>query len=455
MGGLSEKPRQQPAQETLEPALRKELIEKRPRFLELVSEAQTFQQLIWDAEIASLGQEKNPKILNDRGSPVSVERIVQELINIDIGEEQGNPDEQRSLRQVGPLFQKVVELRSQRAEFNTLYRDELDVRTTPGEDEFFAIHAINREKFNSANKLPPPQEKTPIMIALGYSTGDIAARRNAIGLAELGRSVGTFDLPPTNTYFDPDLAYPPNTADFTKVHVTALLRALEESDKKVFDNPDGKYDVMAYSVGGINTLIAAMIRPEKFRKILLVNSAGLSGIENPYWKRYLGLVQSSFAHRKQVLSEAGKATQKMSFFERMELLYKFEWDETQEEADKKTYDYDRLGDLHTEFSAEMNAISKKGGWKMPLKVADAISRTNLVPMIKYLTEVHGIQIGMLPAENDPLFDVLQVERAGKEAGVDVFPAVGAHANLGFNPAGMTELYLDFMAHMGEPADADK
>ncbi|MCE9541165.1 alpha/beta hydrolase [Candidatus Kaiserbacteria bacterium] len=454
MKGLSEKPRQ-PSPENIDPSLLKELTEKRPQFLELVKDAKTFQQLIWDAEIAGLGQETRAKVLGDDGSTVSVDRIVQELINIDIGEEQEDPGNQRSLRQIRALFQKVVELRSQRAEFNTLYREERVVRTTPAEDEFFAIHAIDRGAFNKEKNLDAPEEKTPIMIALGYSTGDIAARRNAVGLAELGRSVATFDLPPKNTYFDPTLNYPPNTADFTKVHVTALLKSLEECNKNVFDNPDGKYDVLAYSVGGINTVIAAMIRPEKFRKILLVNSAGLTNRNDPYWKRFKKLAQSAVAHRKQVLSEAGKTPQKMSFFERMALLYDFAWNDTEEEDAEKVYDYNRLADLHTEFSAEMEAISKKGGWKMPFQVADAISRIDLVPMIKYLKEEHGIEIGMLPGEGDPLFDVSQIEEAGKDAGVDVFPAVGAHANLGFNPAGMTELYVDFLAHMGEAQDTDE
>lgn len=439
-----------PETEKLDPDLRTELHKRKERFLELVSEAKTFQQLIWDTEIASLGQEKRQKVLGDSGMPVSSERLTQELINIDIGEEEGNPGDQRALRQIKPLFRKVVELRQQRLEFNTLYRDELNVRTTPEEDEFFAIHAIDRETYNKQKGLSSPEEKTPIMIALGYSTGDIAARRNAVGLAELGRSVATFDLPPKNTYFDPTLAYPRETADFTKVHVTALLKALEESDKRIFNNTDGKYDLMAYSVGAINTVIAATIRPEKFRKILLVNPAGLTGIENPYWKRYLTLARNAVAHRKQVLSEAGKTPQKMGFFERMALLYNFEWDDTEEDADKKMYDYNRLGDLHSEFSAEMEAISKKGGWKMPFQVANAISKINLIPLIENLT-ARGIKIGILPAENDPLFNVQEVEQSGKAAGVDVFPAVGAHANLGFNPAGMTELYLDFMAHMDEAA----
>lgn len=449
---LERSPRQLPQEQSGNESY-SELSEQRSRFLGLIAEARTFQQLVWSAEIASLAQDKNPRILNDQGDPISTERIVQELINIDIGEERGNPEDQIALRQISPLFQKVLELRTQRAEFNALYRDEIAVRTSPTEDEFFAIHAIDRGKFNKEKGLPSPEEATPIMIALGYSTGDIAARRNAIGLAELGRSVATFDLPPTNTYFDPTLKYPSNTADFTKVHVTALLRSLEESDKRAFDNKNGKYDVMAYSVGGINSIIAATIRPERFRKILLVNSAGLTGIEDPYWKRYKTLAKNAFAHKKQVLSEAGKTPQKMNFFERMALLYNYEWDDTPEEAGKKSYDFNRFEELHSEFSAEMAAISKKGGWTMPLKVADAISRTNLIPMISNLTEKHGIKVGILPAEKDPLFDVSQVERSGEAAGVDVFPATGAHANLGFNPAGMTELYLDFMAHMDEPGDS--
>lgn len=36
---------------------------------------------------------------------------------------------------------------------------------------------------------------------------------------------------------------------------------------------------------------------------------------------------------------------------------------------------------------------------------------------------------------------------GKMAGVEVFPASGAHANVGFSPAGMAELYIDIFKNM--------
>lgn len=441
MENIPQRSRQNITPEAPDASSLQELHEKKDRLLELAHDAKTLQELVWYTEAMEVGSGKNAKVLSDSGESLSAKRLAQEITNIDVEEERGAPEEQAALRQIRPLFQKVIELRSTRMEFNALYRDELVVRTTPKEDEFFGIHAVNRETYNKEKNLPPPEDTTPIMIALGYSTGDIAARRNAISLAELGRSVATFDLPPQNKYFDTSLNYPPNTPDFTKVHVTALLRSLEESDKKVFNNPDGKYDVMAYSVGAINTIKAAMIRPEKFRKILLVNPAGLTFSTDPYWKRYKTLATNAFNHRAQVLSEAGKKP--MTFADRMALLYNFEWGGDIDPDANKPYM------LHTEFSEEMEAISKKGGWKMPFKVADAISRTDLVPMIQHLQSL-GIKIGVLPAEHDPLFPEQQIEASGKRAGVDVFPAVGAHANLGFNPAGMAHLYIDFLAHMDEP-----
>jgi len=387
-------------------------------FLQRVQEARTFQQLIWAAET-----------MRTENGPSELER---ELAGIEAEEETGDPELTKEIRQSKTILRKVMGLRTRRAELNAVYREKLSAVFTSGSDEVFAVHAVNLEK------MPGDIEKSefPIIIAPGFTVGSESVRRNAIGLAELGHSAMTFEVPPETTIYDRDAAFPPATPEYTKHHATALLRTIDTGNEKIFSTPR-RYNVIGYSFGAIVAITAAIAEPEKFHSIVLINPGGLTHIDDPYLLRFAKMAINATAHKRQVIEEAGK--KKPSLRERLSPSHIMEALSTIGEmpdldADKKSW-------LHGEFSTEMKSIGKRGGLKGAVEIADAISQANLIPLIREL-ESKGVKIGILAAEKDPLFPVDQIETSGQKAGVPTYNLAGAHANLGFNPGPTSELCID-------------
>jgi|GEM_PF-5219138 pimeloyl-ACP methyl ester carboxylesterase len=424
----------------------------RSQFRKLLPHVRTYQELMWlvEGEAALNGK---PEISSDAGAPIAASQLLSELEMLEYkeGEAKGLLFTADATRRIQPLQRKIVEIESTRAALNGIYKEETAARAVPDIDEFFTVRMINRHRFDEEHAASPEgaRDATPIMIAPGYSVGAEALRRNAIGIAELGRSVATFVVPPTNREFDPRISFPPDTPSLTKIHATALLKAIDTCNEKTFGEGT-KFDALGYSQGAINTVVAALAQPEKFRNILLVNPAGLTELDEPYLTRFFKLSKKSFNHRDQVLTEAKRRplTLRQRFSKEhylwiLDNIFDSGWE---------TFDRSRV--MHDEFSPEMQAMGKKGGFKGAVKVADAISRTNLIPMIQKVQQL-GVRVAILPAEEDPLFDVAQIEEAGKKAGVEVYGAAGAHANVGFRPGAMASLYIDCFQDMNEAAASKK
>ncbi|MBI5457777.1 hypothetical protein HY971_03570 [Candidatus Kaiserbacteria bacterium] len=412
------------------------LTEKNQNFLEQISSARTFQQLIWGVEAAAVESGDGAKVLNDNGGTVSAGKLLRELTRVDTEEERGDPNDLETVRQIKPLQRKVLDIRSARASLNAIYRDARTQWQTPISDEYFSIHAINRKEFNEKNGLPAPEDTIPIWIAPGFRVGAEALRRNAVGMSELDHSVATYVVDPRNEATDSRYTFPPNIPALTKMHASALLTAIEAGSKNIFRGEE-KVNVLGYSNGAINAIVAAMALPERFNKIILVNPAGLTDLNDPYLLRFLKLSAKSFTHGKQVLTEAGLKPAQSRLTQLADM-------------GGPDMEVDKPRDLYEEFSAEMNEIGKKGGLRAAIDTASAISQADLIPMIQYLTE-RGVKIEILAAEGDPMFSEKQIEESGRKAGVPVVTLAGAHANVGFSPGAMAEIYIDAFKDMDEQA----
>ncbi|MDB5238263.1 MAG: hypothetical protein JWM46_533 [Candidatus Kaiserbacteria bacterium] len=449
-------------------------------FADDIRELPTYQQIIWRLEKEELFQgydpsdpdaspNADPTIPADDGEPVNLPELIDEINNIEMDEEEGDPIEGlREIRRIKPLLQRVMELRSTRKVLNSQYAQEWQTRLTPTGEEF-SVHAIDRAK---VKEMRPPEDDVPIVIAPGYTVGPRATRRNAIGLAELGHSVMTYAVPTNSKNFDPDKKFGEDVPVYSKVHATALLRAMEEGEKEIFERPT-KFDVIGYSFGAISTLIAADAAPEKFRNIVLINPAGLTHTTDPelllrlkqfipadvvdsvnskvrYVRRLASTVVNSSKHGKQVLEQIGEKSP--TFLDRIPTPGKISKALSELGEMDLTLNKDKA--MYADFSPEMKEIGAKGGLSEALHIADAISWADMLPIIERLRWL-GIQITILPGEGDPLFDVDDIERSGKIARTDTFAIAGGHAQLGFRPGAISEISVDSIHRMNEKRAAEE
>lgn len=387
--------------------------EREKNFLELVKSAHTFQELIWATE----------RLRTQLDHSTDLER---ELIVIEAEEEVDPEYGMSNIREYPDLLKKVLELRTRRAEYNSEYRREVLGFFSRESEQSFTVHAVNLEG-------KPVQEESeyPIIIAPGFTVGHEAVRRNCVGLAELHHSALTFEVPPESTSYDSSKQYQDGLNDFGKKHVSALLHTVDVANEKIFEKPR-QYNVIGYSFGAIVAINAAIAEPEKFHSIVLINPGGLSHLDNSYLLRFVKMVKNSFAHRAQVLKEAGK--QKRSLLEMAT------------EPGPSMFEPNRDAAFHREFSTDMDRMSKKGGVQYGIDTGSTISQTNLVPLIQKLEEL-GIKVTILAAEDDPLFPVDMVLKSGEKAGVPAHDMKGAHANLGFNPGSTSALCIDAFKQM--------
>lgn len=129
----------------------------------------------------------------------------------------------------------------------------------------------------SIRDIQPEKLKTeiPTLVAKGWGvTNEDNHRRNIIGLAEKGRRVLAVD----NIYGisseqvdDTERAKELVPDELMLDKVAAIL--------KVFELKEGldRIDVVAHSEGAIHVIYAALLHPEKFRNLVLVNPAGMIG----------------------------------------------------------------------------------------------------------------------------------------------------------------------------------
>ncbi len=110
---------------------------------------------------------------------------------------------------------------------------------------------------------------TPLILGLGWGGEPEAYKNNIISLANAGRRVVSVDAVHGIDYKKSDAKFGVlPEAELRKV--AALIEALE--NKKI-----SQADAVGYSEGGIYVTLAALLFPEKFRNLVLVNPGGMIG----------------------------------------------------------------------------------------------------------------------------------------------------------------------------------
>lgn len=124
--------------------------------------------------------------------------------------------------------------------------------------------------------IDPEDKKTEVLVVLGVGWGGEpnAYKNNLLYLASKGRRTIALDAVhgiETENQDDIENIFP--DAEMRKV--AALLEVL--TNKNI-----SKVDAVAYSEGGIYITLAAILYPEKFRNLVLVNPGGLVGKDNEF-----------------------------------------------------------------------------------------------------------------------------------------------------------------------------
>ncbi|MDP3696795.1 MAG: alpha/beta hydrolase [Candidatus Taylorbacteria bacterium] len=131
----------------------------------------------------------------------------------------------------------------------------------------------------SFRDVQPEKIKTqiPVLFLKAWGTTTENYKDNIIGLAEKGRRVLAI-----NNIYGISAEHLENIKEARELIPDELLLSKVAATLKVFEVKEGfdQIDVVAHSEGAIHAIFAALLRPEKFRNLLLVDPAGMVGEDN-------------------------------------------------------------------------------------------------------------------------------------------------------------------------------
>lgn len=343
-------------------------------------------------------RKQNGVILSDSGKLIQLKNLMREIQGIEAEDE--HLSKGWNINELGALKRRVFELRSARQLLVSEYRNEHKREMGPKGDQV-KVYGVSAETLRKTRTV---EDETPVLIAAGFSVNSRASEKTCVGVAEEGRPVMTFDVPPNSRDFDPADTYPEGITDMTKMYATGIVRALDIGQEEIF-HKEQKIDGIGYSMGAISILAAAVQHPDRFRNIVLIDPAGLSNLDDPSWKRFMQLGARSAQHKAQVGAQ----------------------------VEGSVYGDIRYKLFHAQFSSEMAKEQLEGGLPYLVSTAATIAQTDLLKLIQEAQQ-KGIGISVLVGEEDPLFPHEEVAKYASKAGITPNPVKGGHANVGFSPA---------------------
>lgn len=252
-----------------------------------------------------------------------------------------------------------------------------------------------------------PKTEVPVLLAPAWSCNTEVYKPSLKILAGQQRRVISLNHPTKGE--SASLALEEAVRKFPNQELRKALNILGVLEQKQIE----KVDVIAHSEAAINTVIAAMIHPEKFRNIVFFGPAGLIG-KDTFTRLLKGFIGQ--AKRPETL-QALPVTDQSPGWPEIPL---------------------------TETEKEIAQTALKEGLKYVLEnpvqaakeVVD-ISKSQIHEMIRFLHE-KGIGIAIINAVDDPVFPMDKMQKIVDADMIDGFLSVrGGHGELGNHP----ELYI--------------
>lgn len=224
--------------------------------------------------------------------------------------------------------------------------------------------------------------EVPVVLGMGWGGEPKAYKQNILSLAETGRRTIAIDaVHGVDSDIENELSQDLPEIELRKV--AAIMEALESKDIE-------KVDAVGYSEGGIYITLAAMLYPEKFRNLVLVNPGGMIGQDNEA-RLTAGFLKDLFVHLKQSIGDK-QALQR--------------------------------------FGAVYGGMVKSAGKDIlkAVKEISAISDSQIQEYLKSLKE-QGIGISIIHGVDDSAFPMDKMQKETKPEHVDGFYSVqGAHVD---------------------------
>ena len=246
----------------------------------------------------------------------------------------------------------------------------------------------NRETISNGQieivDVKPDNLKTevPVILGVGWGGESEAYKQNTLSLAETGRRTIALDaVHGVDSNIENELSQ--NLPEIELRKVAAIIEALESKDIE-------KVDAVGYSEGGIYITLAAMLYPEKFRNLVLVNPGGMVGQDNEA-RLTAGFLKDLVIHLKQSIGDK-QALQR--------------------------------------FGAFYGGMVKSAGKDIvkAVKEISAISDSQIQEYLKSLKE-QGIGISIIHGVDDNAFPMNKMQQETKPEHVDGFYSVkGAHGD---------------------------
>ncbi len=262
------------------------------------------------------------------------------------------------------------------------------------------------EKFNVAGgiarvvEIEPSKPKTeiPVFFAPAWSCSTEVYRPALEELAQQKRRIISIDHPRVGG----DLSSAPEGAvdKYPQEILRRALNIIETIDKKKIE----KVDAIAHSIAAVDTVIAAMLRPEKFRNIVFFGAAGLIGKDTfpRLLKGFVGQIKRAETMKEIPITETEKKVVAKAATEALKYFVK-------------------------------NPIRA-------LREAVALTKdeSQIAEMMRYLHNEKGIGIVVMHAVDDPVFPMNRIQKMVKADMIDGFLSVrGGHGEIGNHP----ELYV--------------
>lgn len=245
---------------------------------------------------------------------------------------------------------------------------------------------------------------TPTILMKGWGTTTDSYKDNVIGLAERGRRVLAVD----NVYgVEGVTAEEVDVQKAKELGLEGLMLDKVVAYLKMLDTKEGldKVDVVAHSEGAIHAIYAAMLRPDRFRSLMLVDPAGMVGEDTK--KRLLSGAAIDILHLQGLnllkreglggmVKKSGKATKEL-------------------------------------------AKSIKAGPKKSWESIGIITKTKIHELLE-VVRAQGIKVSIVHGVDDKFFSMEDVQEMTKKKMVDGFYSVrGTHNEMYLNPEAYTNL----------------